>query len=263
MRKTTLILGIVTLFLAACGGAATQPAAVTTAPAAQPAATEMMTEAPQPAANEMATGAADPGSPTAPAAAVLATQNPSAQAASSGDATTYKIVPGESQLKYEVGEVFINDNNRFNLASGVTPQVSGEITIDQTAPQNSQIGTITADVSQFKSDSSRRDNFIRGRFLESNQYPNVTFTPTKIEGLPQTYTDGQQITLKISGDLTIHQVTKPAVFDATIKLSGDTLSGTATTTILMSDFGFGPISLVGMLKTEDQAKVTLTFVARP
>jgi len=162
-----------------------------------------------------------------------------------------------------VGEVFINDNNRFNLASGVTPQVSGEITIDQTVPQNSQIGTITADVSQFKSDSSRRDNFIRGRFLESNQYPNVTFTPTKIEGLPQTYTDGQEITLKISGDLTIHQVTKPAVFDATIKLSGDTLSGTTTTTILMSDFGFGPISLVGMLKTEDQAKVTLTFVARP
>ena len=262
MRKTTLILGIVTLFLAACGGAATQPAAVTTAPAAQPAATKMMTEAPQTAATAMATETTDPGSPTAPAAPA-ATQAPSPQAASSDGVITYKIVPGESQLKYEVAETFINDNNRFNLASGVTPQVSGEISVDPTAPQNSKIGTITADISQLKSDSSRRDNFIRGRFLESSKYPNVTFTTTQIEGLPQTYSDGQEITMKISGDLTIHDVTKPAVFDATVKLSGDTLSGTATTSILMSDFGFGPISLVGMLKTEDQVKVTLTIVARP
>ena len=262
MRKTTLILAIVALLLVSCGGAATQPAAFTTEPAAQPAATEMMTEAPQPAATEMMTEASDPPSPTAPPA-ILATQDPPTQAASSGGVTFYKIVPGESELKYEVGEVFINDNNRFNLALGVTPQVSGEISIDLAAPQNSQIGTITADISQFKSDSSRRDNFIRGRFLESSKYPNVTFTATPIDGLPQSYTDGQEIALKISGDLTIKEVTKPVVFDATVKLSGDTLSGTATTTILMSDFGFGPISLVGTLKTEDQAKVTLTFVARP
>jgi polyisoprenoid-binding protein YceI len=252
MRKTTILLTVFAILLAACGSAATQPAAAPTAPAA-PAA---------PAVTEMATEAADPASPTAPPA-VAATQAPPAQAPASGSAVTYKIVAGESQLKYEVGEVFINDNNRFNLAAGVTPQISGEITVDQAAPQNSQIGTITADVSQFKSDSSRRDNAIRQRFLESGQFPNVTFTATQIEGLPQTYTDGQDLPLKISGDLTIRQVTRPVVFDATVKLSANTLSGTATTTILMSDFGFGPISLVGMLKTEDQAKVTLTFVARP
>lgn len=246
MRKIIILFTVLAIFLTACGSATTQPAAAPTA---------LMT---QPAATEMVSSAADPGSPTVPSTAAVA----STQAPPSSGSVTYKIVAGESQLKYEVGEVFINDNNRFNLAVGITPQVSGEITIDQAAPQNSQIGTITADVSQFKSDSSRRDNFIRQRFLESGQYPNVTFTATQIEGLPQTYTDGQEITLKISGNLTIRQVTKPVVFDTTVKLSGNTLSGTATTTILMSDFGFGPISIV-MLKTEDQAKVTLTFVARP
>jgi polyisoprenoid-binding protein YceI len=164
---------------------------------------------------------------------------------------------------YEVGEVFINDNNRFNLASGVTPQVAGEITVDLSAPQNSQIGTITADISQFKSDSNRRDNAIRTRFLQSNQYPNVTFVPTSIEGLPETYTDGQDVPLKISGDLTIREVTKPVEFDATVKLTGDTLAGTATSIILMSDFGFGPIDILGVLKTEDEAKVTINLVARP
>jgi polyisoprenoid-binding protein YceI len=162
-----------------------------------------------------------------------------------------------------VAEVFINENNRLNVAIGVTSQIAGEITIDLNNPQNSHLGTITADISQFKSDSSRRDNAIRTRFLESARYPTVTFVPAQIEGLPASYQEGQEIALKISGDLTIRQTTRPVAFTVTVKLEGNTLSGQATTTILMSDFGFGPISIAGILKTEDQVKVTLRFVARP
>lgn len=187
---------------------------------------------------------------------------PTEPPATSG-AMIYKIVPGESQLQYEVGEVFLNENNRFAVAHGVTPQVQGEIMVDSTAPQNSSLGTITADISQFKSDSGRRDNAIRTRFLESQRFPTVTFVSTQIEGLPASYEPGQEIPLKISGDLTIREVTKPVNFEAVVRLDGNQLSGVATTTILMSDFGFGPISIAGILKTEDQAKVTLTFVARP
>ena len=46
----------------------------------------------------------------------------------------------------------------FNLAVGVTKQITGDVTIDYTNPQNSTIGTITIDISQFTSDSNRRDN---------------------------------------------------------------------------------------------------------
>jgi polyisoprenoid-binding protein YceI len=232
------------LLLAACSSETPSP----TIEAIQPTQAESM-------ATEAPTATAEP----APTELPL-TEAPAADPPSEG---AYKIVPGESQLKYEVGEVFINDNNRFNLAEGVTTEVSGEILVDRAAPQNSQIGTITADISQFKSDSSRRDNAIRERFLQSSQYPMVTFVPTQIEGLPDSYTEGQEITLKITGDLTIREVTRPVTFDATARLEGDTLFGTATTTILMSDFGFGPISILGMLNTEDDAKVTLTLVARP
>jgi polyisoprenoid-binding protein YceI len=176
---------------------------------------------------------------------------------------TYKIVPGESTLQYEVGETFINENNRFAVAIGVTPQVSGEITVDTANPQNAAIGAITADISQFTSDSGRRDNAIRGRFLESSRYPMVTFTPTGLEGMPETYQEGQEITFKVTGDLTIRETTLPASFDVTARLEGGALTGQAATTILMSDFGFGPISIGGILNTEDEAKVTLNFVARP
>jgi hypothetical protein len=41
------------------------------------------------------------------------------------------------------------------------------------------------------------------------------------------------------------------------------LVGEATTTILMSDFGVGPISVLGILNTEDEVKLTIELTARP
>lgn len=177
--------------------------------------------------------------------------------------TTFQIIPGESQVTYEVGETFLSQGNVFNLAVGVTDQISGDVTIDYTNPQNSTIGTITIDVSQFTSDSNRRDNTIRDRFLESSKYPQATFTPTKIEALPSTGEEGVDYSLIVTGDLKVKDTTKEVTFDVTVRLEGDNLTGTATTTILMSDFGVGPISIGGILETQDEAKLTLTFVARP
>jgi len=256
MRTKVISLIMTALLLAACAS----PPVTPTAEAVQPSQTEaMMTEAPVATAELPSTGME---STQAPATEPPAPELPATQAPASG-LVAYQIVPGESQLQYEVGETFINDNNRFNLAVGVTSQVSGEIMVDTIAPQSSQIGTITADISQFKSDSGRRDNAIRERFLQSSQFPTVTFAATQVDGLPESYSPGQEIPLTITGDLTIRDVTRSVTFEATTKLDGDTLSGSATTTILMSDFGFGPISILGMLNTEDEAKVTLSFVARP
>lgn len=174
----------------------------------------------------------------------------------------FNIVSGESLVSYEVGETFFNQNNRFNVAIGTTTQLSGKITLDPAKPQNASVGTIEVDISQFQSDSNRRDNTIRDRFLESGRFPIATFVPTQIEGLPESYNEGQPLNLKVSGDLTIHEVTKPATFDVQVTLANNELRGTASTTILMSDFGVGPIEMAGILGTEDQVKINMEFVAR-
>jgi polyisoprenoid-binding protein YceI len=176
---------------------------------------------------------------------------------------TFQIVPDESQVTYEVAETFIDEGNVFNVAIGVTKQVSGEVMIDYANPQNSSIGPITIDISQFTSDSNRRDNAIRDRFLESAKFPTATFTVTKIEGLPATGEEGVDYPLKITGDLTVKETTKSVTFATTVRLEGETLTGTATTTILMSDFGVGPISIAGILETQDEVKIKIDFVARP
>ncbi len=206
---------------------------------------------------------------TNPAPTALATNTTAATAASTAVATqasgavTFNIVPEESKVTYEVGETFFNQNNRFNLAVGVTQTLSGSVFGDLSNPPVSSIGPIQVDISKFTSDSNRRDNAIRGDWLESTRFPIATFVSTSIEGLPSSYVEGQDYALKVTGDLTVREVTRSVTFDVITRLNGDTLSGTATTTILLSDFSIGPISIAGILKTEDEAKITLEFVARP
>jgi len=175
----------------------------------------------------------------------------------------YKIVAGESTLTYEVGEVFISQDNRFATAIGVTSEISGTISLDAANPQDVTIGTITADISLFKSDSNKRDNAIQSRFLESAKFPRVTFSPTAIIGLPESYQPGETIHIQIVGDTTIRETTLPLTFEVSAILDGDTLSGQASAIFLMSDFGFGPISIGGILNTEDEVKINLNFIAQP
>ena len=132
-------------------------------------------------------------------------------------------MPQELQVNYEVGETFLDQGNVFATAIGITKGISGDVTIDYTNPQNSTIGTITVDISQFTSDSNRRYNAIRDRFLELSRFPLATFTPTSIEGLPAVGEEGVDYPLKITGDLSVKETTKQVTFDATIRLDGDTL----------------------------------------
>jgi polyisoprenoid-binding protein YceI len=250
MKKTfLLILLTLSLLVSACSGASTtvpQP----TATQVQPAATSIPTE-PAPTA-------------TQPPPTAEATTEPTSESkpAPATDVVTFQIIPGDSQVSYEVGEVFLNQNNAFKIAIGVTTQVSGEVSIDRSNPQNSSIGPISVDISQFTSDSNRRDNAIRNNWLESALFPIATFVPTQITGLPASGEEGEDYKFQVTGDLTVREITLPVTFEVTATLVGDTLTGEASTTILMSSYQVGPISIAGILNTEDEVKIEFNFVAR-
>ena len=182
----------------------------------------------------------------------------SAPAATAG-ATLYRIDAAQSEVRYEVNETFLQ-GNRLNTAIGRTKGVAGDIQINTTDPAKSQIGEIVIDISQFTSDESRRDNFIRNNGLESAKYPQATFKTTSIDGLPAKVNVGDTISFTITGDLTVKQTTKPVTWQVTLKFNDQSISGTATTQILMSDFGVGPLKLP-ILQTEDNVKLTFDFVA--
>jgi polyisoprenoid-binding protein YceI len=241
------------MLLSACGGSAAAPTSVpaaTSAPA-QPTATTASAPAAA-AATSAPASTAKADATTAPAAATESTAG-----------ITYKFIADQTKASYTVDEVFINQNNKLNTAIGVTNIVDGEITLDTKNPTNSKVGTITIDISKLTSDSGQRDNAIRRRWLESSRFPTVTFVPTKLDGLPGTYTAGQELTFKITGDMTVRETTKSVTFDVKAKLDGDTLSGIATTLIKMTDFGFPAPDMAGILKANEEAILTLEFAAKP
>lgn len=174
----------------------------------------------------------------------------------------FVIVPEDSQVIYRVVETLFREGNRLNTAVGLTRAVRGETVINRSDPRQSTIGPITVDISQFRSDSARRDQAIRERWLESARFPTARFTARGIQGLPATYQDGQELRLQVSGDLTVRDVTRPATFEVSVTLNGPRLAGFATTTIRMTDFGFEPPSLLGILRTENEVKIEFTFAAR-
>ena len=173
----------------------------------------------------------------------------------------FAIVPSASTVAYRVGETFFTQN-RFKVAIGTTQAIQGDVYIDRAHPASSRIGTITIDISTFRSDSARRDRAIRDRWLESARYPNAQFTPTAIRGLPGVYTDGQDIPIQVLGNLLVRDATKPVTFTGTIRLAGNVLTGEVQTTILMTDFGFDPPTILGMLQAENQVQLELQFTAQ-
>jgi len=253
MRRLLILFVLLSLALTACASTPqSTPAAViaTEAP--------VDTEAPV-LAEPTATTASQP--EPSPSASPATPETLPAEPAGEGPAV-YQIDANESSVSYEVGETFFNQNNRFGVAIGVTSVISGSIQLDPAQPQSTTLGTITVDISQFKSDSDRRDRAIQDRFLESRRFPIATFTPTQITGLPDTYNAGDMLTFQVTGDLTVRETTRPVTFDVQASLNEGILGGQATTTILMSDFGVGPIQMAGVLGTEDEVKLNFIFVAR-
>jgi polyisoprenoid-binding protein YceI len=264
MKPIALLLLLGSLLLAACGGAtpvaeeepptAEATAAATTAPTDEPTAeaTAAATTAPTDEPTAEATAAAT----TAP------TDEPTAEAADASEVRVYTIVPEESEVQYAVDEQFFREGVVDVTAIGITQEISGAVQFDPDNPQNSSMSTITIDISAFESDSERRDNAIREDWLESATYPIATFEPTSIEGLPEDYTFGEEVTLQINGDLTVRDEVRPTTFETTGVIEDDEMRGTATTTVLMTDFGFEPPDILNVLRAENEVDITFEFVAR-
>lgn len=209
-----------------------------------------------------ATPPGDSAQPTA-AATLMATAAATAAANVEPDFIVMQIVSEESEACYQVGELFLDQRNRFNLAIGITKAIAGEIAIDRANLANSRVGEIAIDISQLRSDSGTRDGRIRRDWLESNKFPLAKLTESRVVGLPaRAYEDGEVLNFQVVGLLQIRDVQKEVVWNVTASLTGDTLTGSASADILMTDFGFEPPEILGTLRANNEAHLILNFVAR-
>lgn len=199
-------------------------------------------------------------------AAAEAGSSPAAEAsaesgADAGAVRRFAIVPEETTASYDVQEQFLNQDLPVR-AVGSTNAVEGQFEFNAQGQPTGQVTNFRVDLRTLASDSGRRDNAIRGRWLESDTYPYADFVSTGVQDVPAAYTEGEEVSFKLIGDLTVREVTKEVTWDVTGKLEGDTVTGSATTLINMVDFGFDPPSIAGMLTVEDGVTIKLDFTAR-
>lgn len=178
-----------------------------------------------------------------------------------GSPQSYTIDPSQTKASYSVQEQFLSQNLP-SQAIGTTSQVTGTFSLCTQGTPALKIDNITVNVKSLASDDDRRDNQIRNNWLQSNTYPNATFVSTGMADAPTALVEGQDATFKLTGNLTIHNTTRSVTFDVTGKVSGSTVTGTATTQILMKDFGFDPPSVAGFLTVKDGVTVKLDFTAK-
>lgn len=141
----------------------------------------------------------------------------------------------------------------YSWLTGRFDRFSGQFSFDEKDPSAAKI-SVDIDTASVNSNHAERDKHLRSAdFLEVSKYPKATFKSTKVEA----NADG---TAKVTGDLTLHGVTKEIVIDAKMVGSGkDPWGGyrtgfTGTTSLKMADFGIkrdlGPASAVVEMQLE-------------
>ena len=179
--------------------------------------------------------------------ALALTAGAAAQAGSSS--TTWKIDPNHSSAQFSVRHLGVS------TVRGAFTKVSGSANYD---PGDLSKDTLEATIDATSVDTrvEMRDNDLRSpNFLDAQKYPTITFQSKKVEAAGE----GK---LKVTGDLTIHGVTKEVVLD----VDGPTpaikdpmgpgrlrMGASATTKINRQDFGVSGLPAV----VGDEITITL------
>jgi len=172
-------------------------------------------------------------------------------------AATWQIDPAHSNVSFSVRHMMVSN------VSGEFTKVSGTVEGDEKTPAQAVI-TATIDATSINTREAKRDDHLKSPdFLDVAKYPTIIFKSKKIEPSGS----GQ---FKVTGDLTLHGVTKEVVLDvsdvtAPIKdPMGKTRAGAqASTKIDRKDFGINWSKVIdgGGLMVGDEVAISVDVEA--
>jgi YceI-like domain len=164
----------------------------------------------------------------------------------------------EGSASYRVTEQFVGIDFP-NDAIGSSSIVAGTIGVakDGTIVPGSKL---TVDLRGLKSDQDNRDNFIKKNTFETDKYPMAEFVPTKITGLPLMIPMQGQSGFTLTGNLTIHGVTKPVTFQGIATFGRDnTIAGRAKTNFTFDTFGLTVPKIGRLMSVDNKIDLDLEF----
>lgn len=182
-----------------------------------------------------------------------------APAAADGGVPVYQIDSGASKVRFELDEVL--RGNPITVV-GVTDQVAGQIAIDLNDLSTAQVGEIKINARTLATDNNFRNRALRNRILSTGDFEFITFSPTAVNGLPDSAAAGDMVEFTIDGDLTIRDITKPVTFNVSASpVSEKQLTGSAAATITREDFNLTIPSVPDVADVEEEVELYIDFVA--
>ena len=145
-------------------------------------------------------------------------------------AQTYKLDAAHTAITWHI------DHFGFSKPSGKFMNVEGSVTLDQDNPANSHV-EVTIPVAKVNTGVPELDEHLIGPdFFDAAQFPTATFKSTHVTITGEHSAD-------VTGDLTLHGVTKPVTLQVKLNRMAEnmfkkqTAGFTASTTLKRSDFG--------------------------
>jgi len=197
---------------------------------------------------------------TAFAGSVHSTKAAAVQAAKPATAAALRFVlaPTGNTARYRVRERLVG-HDLPNDAIGETRSLAGAIEFDSKGKVIPQSSKFVLDAGTFVSDQNRRDGFVRGRLLEADAYPSIVLVPTEVNGISLPLPTSGTLPFEMTANLTVHGVTRPAIWKGSAKFQDGRVTGSAATAFTFDDIQMEQPRVPVLLSVGDTIRLEIDF----
>ena len=150
----------------------------------------------------------------------------------------------------------------------VAPAMQGQIMLDRAQVSRSTVSVmfdaaalkVTGSGEPAKDVPEVQRVMLSDQVLDVQHYPTIRFQSRQVSVAKQS---ADQMTLRVTGDLTLHGITQPLDVPVTVQLTGDVLRASGKTSVQQSRFGIKPVTAGGgTVRVKDEVEVMFSITAK-
>jgi len=162
---------------------------------------------------------------------------------------TLELDPANSRIEFTVAATLHTVHGTFALKHG---------TVHSNPSSGAASGLVVVDATSGDSGNSGRDHKMHAEILESQRYPEITFTPTKMTGKVELQ---RESSVQVEGILKLHGSDHEMTLTLPVQTNGNSLSARTHTVIPYVEWGLKNPSTF-LLHVGDKVEVEVTAVGK-
>lgn len=170
----------------------------------------------------------------------------------------YGVEEGANRARYLVREQLLG-RDLPNDAVGETNGVTGSVVLDGEGHVDPETSVIRIDMASLRTDSDRRDNYVRRRVLLTDEHAETALRITSIEGLPWPLPTEGTVPFRLEGELTVVGTTRPTAWTGEMAFTPGRIAGTARTAFTFEEFGITKPRVRSVLSVADTIRLEYDF----